>query len=167
MKILSKEIAKEMISSGNEKLMEIAYKEYPELKEIPQYENNSDQLIKFDGYWIDDNSNILHTRSGKNNYNNRNIFPTEKEAIRYGIILPELLQWRDKANGKKLEDWCDWRDVSQKKYYISIICGEIHSNTNVFHNFKNEPLVFKTQEIRELFMSQHKDLLQAYSDSFS
>lgn len=165
MKTLTKEIAQEMISTGNEKLMEVAYREYPELKEVKQLQFCPEDMGAIEGFYITTQGTIEYIKYTKyyEAKSLRKVYPTEKQALRYGLILPELLQWVNRANGENIEDWCDWNEINIK-FCLSIIGNKI---TNDKFCSLNHPLVFKTAEIRDLFKKQHKDLLQAYEDTFN
>ena len=86
----------------------------------------------------------------------KHVIPTEKEA-KAVLALIQLMQWRDKANGEKLEDWCDWEDSGKTKSTIrninNILRGGVSCSINAI-------LTFKTPQIRDQFMIDHRDLLE-------
>lgn len=72
------------------------------------------------------------------------------------LALIQLMQWRDKANGCKLKEWCNWSNEDQSKYTICSYNDRITAGIDLF---TNKILTFKTSEIRDQFMKDHKDLL--------
>jgi|688.fasta_scaffold06641_13 hypothetical protein len=72
------------------------------------------------------------------------------------LSLIQLRQWRDKANGEHLESWCDWSDKNQTKYSICAYENSWKKHESILFR---EILVFKTKEIREQFIKDHKSLI--------
>lgn len=107
-----------------------------------------------EGYFINDWSEVGHIDSALSENSNMNTFPTEQEANAYGVVLPQLLQWRNKVNG----DWkADWSDSKQVKYCIILRCYKIVVD-GVYWNYY--PLSFQTKEIAEQFLKDHKSLIE-------
>jgi hypothetical protein len=105
------------------------------------------------GYFVNRDSSISSYYNNIANVSNRNTYPTEKEAEIYGIIMPQLLQWRDKVNKDcKL----DWSDSSQVKWCICQ--NQDYMTVNSFYT-AYKPLHFKTQAIAEQFYKDHKTLI--------
>lgn len=105
------------------------------------------------GYYVDSDSSVKYHNSDKSHKHTRNVFPTEKEAEIYGIIMPMLLQYRNKVN----KDWKpDWEDINQTKWCI---CQDRNYMiiTNLYTAFRH--LHFQTQSIAEQFYKDHKTLI--------
>ena len=83
---------------------------------------------------------------------NRNLFPTRKEAEAM-LAMAQLCQLRDRWN----DGWkADWKDGTVKYCigsYKNVVYKEFYYNTN-------QPMVFKTEELRNRFMETFKDLLE-------
>lgn len=106
------------------------------------------------GWFVGYDSNISSHSSIVAYTYDRNVFPTKKEANAYGLVLPQLLQWRDKVNG----DWkADWSRDIEKKYCIIQMENEIGI---VVYHYTYSPLHFKTEEIAEQFLKDHKSLIE-------
>ena len=106
-----------------------------------------------DGYFVNNHSRLAHYQRDVCYHYNRNTFPTEKEAEIYGIIMPQLLQWRDKVNkGCKF----DWEDLKQPKWCI--IQNQIAILVSCMYT-SYYPLHFQTKEIAEQFYKDHKALI--------
>ena len=111
-----------------------------------------DELGEIAGYYITSNSEISNNYKGLTAFINTNIFPT-KELAEASLALTQLLQLRDRWN----EGWvADWKSV-KLKYTIINENNEIVSYTN---SLNNQVMVFKTQELRDLFLKTFKDLLE-------
>lgn len=154
MRKITQQEAKDMYDSGIESLVKLARETYPDLFH-EQKEWSDIGIIK--GWYIDTVSSISY-------YNDdysmgceaaRNVYPTKKEA-EMALAMCQLLQWRDKANGEPLDDWCDWGDV-RVKYSIFAVSDRIdfHYGSSLRH-----PLAFKTKKIRDQFLKDHKDLIK-------
>ena len=105
--------------------------------------------------WFIDNITTFQSYSSKCSYfDNRNVFPSKKEANAYGLVLPQLLQWRDKVNG----DWKpDWNDCHQAKWCIRQDCYDMVISSNIrFY----QPLHFKTKEVAKQFLKDNKSLIE-------
>lgn len=85
--------------------------------------------------------------------NNKNIFPTREEAEAC-LALSQLCQLRDRYNG----GWKpDWEDTNEQKYVIIIHTGRIQVET--FFSIQHL-LTFKTEELRDKFLENFKDLIE-------
>jgi hypothetical protein len=151
--IITEEQAKQMYDSGVESLKSIAEINFPELFNT---DKQWEDFGSVEGYYISSDTNIHKLTYPQGSCNvNKNTYPSEKEAERE-LSLIQLRQWRDKANGEHLESWCDWSDKNQIKY--SICAYENSWKKHDCFSYR-EILVFKTEEIREQFIKDHKSLI--------
>lgn len=148
---ISEEQAKEMHKSGIESLISIAESAYPDLF---HKEKKWEDFGEVKGFLINSFGGIVFY-SYSSRQDNINTYPTEEEAKRE-LALIQLRQWRDKANGEPLNDWCDWEAPSQVKYCIA---PELNSWQIVALSTHREELAFKTKEIRDQFIKDHKTLI--------
>lgn len=150
---ITEEQARQMYDSGIESLKSIAQSNFPELF---HQEKKWEDFGEIEGFYIDgDDGVILSYKSLESSSKNINIYPTETEAARE-LALIQLRQWRDKANGQPLADWCDWSNENQCKYCIKPIRKSWISD-DAF-KYRHE-LAFKTREIRNQFVKDHKSLI--------
>lgn len=151
---ISQETAKLMAESQSEILKNIAKENFPELFEK---EKKWPEFGTVKGFYIKTDSGIAEANTTPM-LDNRNINPTKKEA-ESALALSQLRQWRDKANGEPILDWCDWDKANQAKNCIVRSGNEIKFDLYyvVFHE-----LAFKTSEIRAQFLKDHKTLLKTY-----
>lgn len=147
---ITKEQAKEMFDSGVPSLIEIAETYFPEIFIKDKWEDFG--WVK--GYFISELSTIVDYQ-GLAFSSEKNIYPSEGEAERE-LALIQLRQWRDKANGQPLNEWCLWGDSNQTKYAIG---GFKNSWTTVTVTNSRHELVFKSKEIRDEFINEHKLLI--------
>jgi hypothetical protein len=155
---ITPEIAKDMYQSGIDSLKQLAVLNYPELFcEQKKWED----FGEVSGAWINGSyggCSIVSYGMSKATSDNRDVHPTTKEA-ESALALSQLCQWRDKVNGEPFSNWVNWSD-NQEKYCIEIYNNVINGDTyyNLFHD-----LAFKTREIRDQFMKDHKDLLEVWA----
>jgi hypothetical protein len=147
---ITKEQAKEMYNSGIPSLISIAESNFPEMF-ITQKWNN---FGKIKGYYISELSTIIEY-DGVATSSEKNIYPSRGEAERE-LALIQLRQWRDKANGQPLNEWCLWDNREQTKYGIS---AYRNSWLRVEVTNSRYELVFKTKEIRDNFINEHNSLI--------
>jgi hypothetical protein len=154
---ITPEIAKDMYQSGIDSLKQLAVLNYPEL--FCEQKKWSD-FGEFSGSYIGDCSEIVKdVRFSISCDANRNAFPTTKEA-ESALALSQLCQWRDKVNGEPLSEWADWEDICQNKYCIAIERGNVQ---DFFSITMYLDLAFKTPQIRDQFMKDHKNLLEVWA----
>ena len=83
---------------------------------------------------------------------NRNLFPTRKEAEAMRAMA-QLCQLRNRWH----DGWeVNWEDGTVKYCIVSyknVVCKDSYYNTS-------QPMVFKTEELRDKFMETFKDLLE-------
>jgi hypothetical protein len=135
------------IDKENSTFEQIVFKEIK--KELPK---TWEDLQKFDGYFVADNSDILQTYENTCKESNKNIFATEEQA-KASIALAQLSQLRDVYRNGWVPDWTDETD----KYVISF-----NENTIIKESFVkyNDFLSFQDEETRDLFLENFKDLIE-------
>lgn len=108
-------------------------------------------------FWLTEDSNIGKVDYGGNKYykdivKDRNLLPSEKlaEAI---LALCQLIQLRDCYNDGWVPDWAR----NDEKYTIYVAKNVLVENTNINVNCI---LAFKTEELRDEFFTNFKDLLE-------
>lgn len=111
---------------------------------------------KIKGYFLDSSGHILNYENDHTHCNNKNTFPT-REEIEACLALSQLLQWRDKYNGQKLSEWCDWSDGNQIKFVIYYNDNKIKLTDTLWCS---EVLAFKSEEIRDKFFKDFKELIE-------
>ena len=111
-----------------------------------------EELEVITGFYMDSDSNIQKNCRIRTRFDNKNIFPT-KELAEASLALAQLLQLRDRWNDGWVPNWKD----SSTKYTIIVDTGNIVSHINC-----NASVVmnFKTPELRNLFLTTFKDLLE-------
>lgn len=86
-------------------------------------------------------------------HTNKNIFPTKEEAEAC-VALAQLCQLRDRYN----DGWRpDWEDDNQFKWCIDVFKDNIRK---VAYLFVKRVLVFKTEELRDKFIENFRDLIE-------
>lgn len=112
-----------------------------------------EELGNISGYFIDNNSRLSYTNNHETKPQNKHIFPT-KELAEAALALAQLLQLRDKYNG----DWIpNWKDDYAPKHTICV--GNEEVVCSIYYTWRRT-LVFKTQELRDEFFKNFKDLLE-------
>ncbi len=127
------------------------------IKELQQMEFKKEvkswkDLEKVEGYWVDDESDIQYHYDTTDSCN-RNFWATEEQA-KASIAMAQLSQLMKYYNG----DWvADWEDRNQIKYTLHLDKNKIgrHATRDI-----NEFLTFKTSEIRDTFLENHRDLIE-------
>ena len=111
-----------------------------------------EELEVITGFYMDSDSNIQKNCRIRTRFDNKNIFPT-KELAEASLALAQLLQLRDRWNDGWVPNWKN----SSTKYTIIVDTGNIVSHINC-----NTSMVmnFKTPELRNLFLTTFKDLLE-------
>jgi hypothetical protein len=112
-----------------------------------------EELERVNGALIGPNSFIFPTIVRPTNAVNKNMFPT-RELAEASLALAQLLQLRDRWN----EDWeADWYDEKSTKFVIIPCKNEV---TPTFTLTCSRVMVFKTRELRDLFLITFKNLLE-------
>ena len=111
-----------------------------------------EELNKITGYFIDKNSRLGYANNCETKYENKNVFPT-KELAEAALALAQLLQLREKYNDGWMPNWND----NKVKFSIYRQFGKLDKVDcrSVFH-----VLTFKTEELRDEFFKNFKDLLE-------
>ena len=107
-----------------------------------------------EGWFVNNRCEIDYYDEGDStNDMDKNLFPTEEEAEAC-IALSQLCQLRDRYN----DGWKpDWNITSETKYVI-----EVSKNTMVknFYGNRHKILAFKTEELRDKFLENFRDLIE-------
>ena len=86
-------------------------------------------------------------------YGRKNIFPTKEEAEAC-VALAQLCQLRDRYN----DGWKpDWDSMSETKYVLEISRNIVVKN---FYGNRHKILAFKTEELRDKFLENFRDLIE-------
>lgn len=111
-------------------------------------------LGRIEGYYVDDVSDILHLE-GRCVKDNRNVFAKKTQAE--GVLaMAQLSQLMKDVNG----DWTpDWRDSNKLKYTIEFLQGKIDKD---YRGHLAQFLAFPTEEIRDKFAEDHRELILEY-----
>lgn len=120
-------------------------------KELPKSWEELD-IVK--GFYVDSLSKIAGTgeETCAEEYN-RNTFPTKEEAEAC-IALAQLCQLRDRYN----DGWKpDWDSMSETKYVLEISRNIVVKN---FYGNRHKILAFKTEELRDKFLENFRDLIE-------
>ena len=118
-------------------------------KELPK---SWEELETIKGSYINNYSRICDFR-GFTKEDNKNVFPTKKEAEAC-LALAQLCQLRDRYNN----GWKpDWKDDGEIKHCIEFFKGKIQKN---YYHVLKRVLCFKTQELRDKFLENFRDLIE-------
>lgn len=121
-----------------------------ELNSVKRWED----LIEIEGWYIDDISSIERSHLLKATGKQRNIFAKKTQAE--GVLaMAQLSQLMKDVNGDWTPDWsCD-----NYKYCIEFAGEEVYC---CICNYVAQFLAFPTEEIRDKFAEDHKDLILEY-----
>lgn len=137
-----------VIDKENSTFEKIIFKEVE--KELPK---SWEEFGKIKGWFVDNMCEIDYYSEGDStDYRDKNLFPTEEEAEAC-IALAQLCQLRDRYN----DGWKpNYKDNNVK--YLLYYCGDTitKSHTTGASNL----LVFKTEELRDKFLENFKDLIE-------
>lgn len=152
---LTREVAEKMYKSDDESVRAFALSNYPDL-EVKALPKTWEELESVKGAYIDANSRIVdsshYTLGTCTNNFNKNTYPT-LELAEAALALAQLLQLRDRYNG----DWkADWSEDSYKFVILSDRDKVIVS----IHNAVHRVMHFKTEELRNQFLENFRDLLE-------
>lgn len=113
-----------------------------------------EELGEIKGWYVDSFSDIMPCDKGDTDKDNdKNIFPTIEEAEAC-LALAQLCQLRDRYN----DGWKpDWEDDNQFKWNIHVFKDDIYTMANLF---VKKVLVFKTEELRDKFLENFRDLIE-------
>lgn len=111
-----------------------------------------EDLYKVGGWFVDFHSDVVASGSMRTGDSVKNRFPTKEEAEAC-LALAQLCQLRDAYN----DGWKpDWKTGDSVKWCIEIEGNNV-IKTEYF--FKNRVLAFKTEEIRDKFLENFRDLI--------
>ena len=128
---------------------------YKKEKELPKTwkEFCDNNPVKNGEYFIDDGSEILKADFGRRCYTiDANLLPS-REYAEAMLALCKLIQLRDYYNDGWKPDW----NNGETKYNIYTRCNKLEVGTVGNVSFV---LVFKTQELRDTFLYNFKDLIE-------
>ena len=112
-----------------------------------------EDLMGVSGFYVDSHSKVNVFRGCFAKEETKNIFPTKEEA-KACLALAQLCQLRDKYN----DGWKpDWNNGKEYKYSIVINTGRPFVET--YFNVQ-KVLSFKTEELRDKFLENFKDLIE-------
>ena len=118
-----------------------------------------EDLYEVGGWFVDFQSKVVTSGSMRTADSVKNRFPTKEEAEAC-LALAQLCQLRDRYN----DGWKpDWENRAQNKFIIyihpdnEILFDKISANT---HAVSRHLLTFKTQELRDKFLENFKDLIE-------
>lgn len=113
------------------------------------------------GAYVSDESTVCPVFTNDNyctEDRNKNIFPTT-EMAKASIAMAQLAQLmkHEQYNGSNQDEWCDWNDKNNPKFEICYYDNEI----GIYPNYGCKRfLAFKTKEKAELFLKNHRDLIE-------
>ena len=118
-----------------------------------------EDLYEVGGWFVDFQSKVVTSGSMRTADSVKNRSPTKEEAEAC-LALAQLCQLRDRYN----DGWKpDWENRAQNKFIIyihpdnEILFDKISANT---HAVSRHLLTFKTQELRDKFLENFKDLIE-------
>lgn len=124
----------------------------PVNKELPK---SWEELKSVKGWWVTKQAN-LNTASSNAEKGNENIFAIEAQA-RASIALAQLSQLREVYRAGWQPDWSGIK----KKYVIERVENKI--TTENCYSYFNYFLSFQSEEIRDEFLKNFKDLIEEAS----
>lgn len=112
-----------------------------------------EDLYEVGGWFVDFHSDVVTSGSMRTADSVKNRFPTKEEAEAC-VALAQLCQLRDRYN----DGWKpDWEDDNQFKWNIHVFKDDIYTMANLF---VKKVLVFKTEELRDKFLENFRDLIE-------
>jgi hypothetical protein len=129
-------------------------------KRIGDLPKSWEDLETINGFYVNSASDIVKVKGEAYAVeDNKSVFPTKEEAEAC-LALAQLCQLRDRYN----DGWKpDWENRAQNKFIIyihpdnEILFDKISANT---HAVSRHLLTFKTQELRDKFLENFKDLIE-------
>jgi len=123
----------------------------PIQKQLPRLWEELDEIK---GWFVNAGSGTEYTQVGTYTHN-RNVFATEEQA-EAAVALAQLTQLREVYRQGWKPDWKDGskKDVIEK--YEGKIVGDSYFNRSYF-------LAFQSEEVRDLFLTNFKDLIEKAS----
>ena len=121
-------------------------------KKVEELPKRWGELKRIKGVYVDSDSRLCNSGYGATYETSKNIFPTIEEAEAC-LALAQLCQLRDRYN----DGWKpDWKDGVEKH------CVYFHSNeiNSAYTYSSHRVLTFKTQELRDKFLENFRDLIE-------
>lgn len=104
-------------------------------------------------YCVDSFGRITAPETASFNIEKRTNFIKDKEIAEAYAVLPKLIRLRDEYNEGWKPDW----EIEYVKYYIRVYKNKWHLD---YHSSALCLLAFKTEETRDRFFEDHKDLIE-------
>lgn len=123
-------------------------------KKVDDLPKSWEELEFIDGFFVSSLSDIAKIGNNTtNDENNKNVFPTKEEAEAC-LALAQLCQLRDRYN----DGWKpNWKDDNQFKWCIDFFQDVVRKTAVLF---VRRTLTFKTEEIRDKFLENFRDLIE-------
>ena len=123
-------------------------------KKVDDLPKSWEEFGEVKGWFVNNRCEIDYYNEGDStNDMDKNLFPTKEEA-KACLALAQLCQLRDGYNG----GWKpDWKDDREKKHCIEFFKGKIQKN---YYHVLKKVLCFKTQELRDKFLENFRDLIE-------
>lgn len=104
-------------------------------------------------YKVDTFGKVITPETAFFNIENRINFIKDKEIAEAYAVLPQLIRLRDEYNEGWKPDW----EIEYVKYYIRVYKNKWHLD---YHSSAHCLLAFKTEETRDRFFEDHRDLIE-------
>lgn len=104
-------------------------------------------------YSVDTFGRISDHETASFNIEDRTNFIKDKEIAEAYAVLPQLIRLRDEYNEGWKPDW----EIEYVKYYIKVYKNKWHLD---YHSSAHCLLAFKTEETRDRFFEDHRDLIE-------
>lgn len=121
-------------------------------KKVVELPMSWEELKVINGCLINSNSGLYETLNQQTLEENKNIFPSYGEANAM-LAMAQLCQLRDAWN----DGWKPELDDGVYKYGIEVWSNQL---THIRFYSKNNPMSFKTSELRDKFMETFAELLE-------
>lgn len=122
-------------------------------KKVEELPKRWGELKRIKGVYVDSDSRLCNSGYGATYETSKNIFPTIEEAEAC-VALAQLCQLRDRYN----DGWKpDWDSMSETKYVLEISRNIVVKN---FYGNRHKILAFKTEELRDKFLENFRDLIE-------
>lgn len=104
-------------------------------------------------YKVDSFGRIIAPETAPFDIEKRTNFIKDKEIAEAYAVLPQLIRLRDEYNEGWKPDW----EIEYVKYYIKVYKNKWHLD---YHSSAHCLLAFKTEETRDRFFEDHRDLIE-------
>ena len=134
-------------------LADIKWKEHKEYRVKPTKIEFEDCSFNDEEYCVDEFGRISEIEAASFNIEKRTNFIKDKKIAEAYAVLPKLIRLMDEYNEGWKPDW----EERYNKY-----CIGLHQNIISQHSlaYINEILAFKTAEIRDRFLEDHRELIE-------